>query len=59
MTLASTQPLTKINTRNFPKGKGCRRLKLKTSSPSVIRLSRNCGSLDVSKPMGLRGLLQG
>jgi hypothetical protein len=56
MALGSTQPLTKMSTRNLPGGKRGRRVGLTTLPPSVCRMSENVGALTSRNPKGLHGL---
>jgi hypothetical protein len=52
MVLGSTQSLTEISSKNLSGGKGRPARKADNLTPSVSRLSRKCGSFDVSQPYG-------
>jgi hypothetical protein len=53
MALVVTQPITEKSTRNLPGVEGSQHVRLTTSTPSVSRLSRKCGKLDISHHYGL------
>jgi hypothetical protein len=53
--LGSTQPLTEMNTRNRPGGKGCPTRK----ADNLTAICENVGGSTSHNPMGLHGLLQG
>jgi hypothetical protein len=53
ITLGSTQPLTEMSTRNLPGGKGrSARMGDNLTAICVSRLSRKCGSFDISQLYG-------
>jgi hypothetical protein len=52
MALGSSQPKTKMSTRNLPGGKE-RPARKADNLTAVSRLSRKCGNFDVSQPSGL------
>jgi hypothetical protein len=57
MALGSTQPLTKMSTRNLPGGvKSGRRVGLTTLLPSMSRMSENVGASTSRNPKGLHDL---
>jgi hypothetical protein len=52
MAMVTTQPLTKMSTRNFPGGKGRSVRKADLTEFCEPTVWRKCGSLDVSQPYG-------
>jgi hypothetical protein len=56
MALRSTQPLTKMTTRNLPGGKKRPARRADNLPPSVKRMSENVGASTSRNPKGLHGL---
>jgi hypothetical protein len=52
MALGSTQPLTEMNTRNLPWGKGLLARKADNLTITCQPTTRKCGSLDISQSYG-------
>jgi hypothetical protein len=56
MVLESTQPLTKINTKNLSGGEGGRRIGPTAFQPSERQMSENVGASTSRNPKGLHDL---
>jgi hypothetical protein len=52
MALGSTLPLSEMSGRDLPVVKGGRHVKLTTSQPSVVLLSRKCVNFDIPQRYG-------
>jgi hypothetical protein len=56
MALRSTQPLTKMSTKNLPMGKKRPARRADNLTPSTSRMSENVGASTSRNPKGLHGL---